>query len=117
MQAHAARGTVIDALRRSCEVQARRRDLRTLGLGGVREGAASCPDLIGGAGGRQRHTPAKFLEAREEFWRVGYFTGHYFHPNTPQLATQDMPALTDHIGVFVHAWEPLCISPENVPDD
>jgi hypothetical protein len=37
--------------------------------------------------------------AGQQFWCVGYFTGHYFHPNTPQLAAQDMPGLIYQIGV------------------
>src|ERR1039457_495094 len=83
------------------KAQARRRDLRTLGLCGLHEGAACCPDLISGAG-RQRHTPANFPQAGEQFWRVGHglsveallfsprYFAHNFHPNTPSLATQDM---------------------------
>jgi uncharacterized membrane protein len=39
------------------------------------------------------------LEADQQLWRVGYFVHHYFHPNTPQLATQDIHGLTDQIGV------------------
>jgi hypothetical protein len=33
------------------------------------------------------------LEAGQQFWRVGYFVYHYFHPNTPLLAAQDMHVL------------------------
>src|ERR1017187_8802604 len=97
MQAQAGGGAVAEALCCSREVQTRRRDLRTLGLCRVRQGAASYPDLIGGAGGRQRHTPANFLQARKEFWRVLYFVHHYFHPNTPLLAAQDIHGLMNHI--------------------
>jgi hypothetical protein len=96
------------------KAQGRRRDLGTLGLCGLHEGAACCPDLISGAD-RQRHTLANFPQAGEQFWRVGhrlsvlsvkallfsprYFAHHYFHPNTPSLATQDIPVSTDHVGV------------------
>src|ERR1019366_7671205 len=88
MQAQVKAG-VAHALRCFREVQARLRNLRTLGLCGVRQGAANCPDLIGGAGGRQLQTTANFFEADQQFWRVDYFVHHYFHPNTPQLAAQD----------------------------
>src|ERR1017187_1743527 len=84
-------GGVAVAHDRCCfrEVQARHRDLRTLGFCGVREGAAGHADLISGAD-RQRHTPANFPQAGEQFWRVGHFAHHYLHPNTPLLAAQDM---------------------------
>ena len=72
------------------KAQARRRDLRTLGSCGVREGAAGCADLISGIGGRQRQTPTNFPQARKKFRHVGHFAHHYFHPNTPLLAAQDM---------------------------
>src|ERR1039458_9513898 len=53
------------------KAQARRRDLGTLGLCAVSQGAAGCPDLISGAD-RQRNTPANFPQAGEQFWRVGH---------------------------------------------
>jgi hypothetical protein len=93
MQAQVETGILQVAPRRFREVCARRRNLRTFGFCGVSQCAAGCADLIGGAGGRQRHTPANFLQAREEFWRIGLFTHHYFHPNTPLLAAQDMHGL------------------------
>src|SRR5450756_224625 len=73
------------------EVPARRGDLRTLGFCSVRQRAAGCPDLVCGAGERQRHTPANFLQAREKFWRVGHrlsvedllFSPRYFAHKLP----------------------------------
>jgi hypothetical protein len=93
MQAQVETGILQVARRCVREVQARRRDFRTVGLCGVRQGAAGCADLVSGAVHGQRHTPANFLQAREEFWRIGLFTHHYFHPNTPLLAAQDMHGL------------------------
>src|ERR1039458_8845019 len=115
-------GAVARALCCFREVPASRRDLRTLGFCGVGQGAAGCADLISGAD-RQRHTPANFPQAGEQFWRVlhrlsvrdllfspRYFAHHYFHPNTPSLATQDMPGLprkgsvspSNHVGRATH---------------
>src|ERR1035437_6223707 len=111
MQAQVETGILQVALCCFREVLACRHDLRTLGFCGVHQGAAGCPDLISGAD-RQRHTAANFPQAEEQFWRVGhrlsvevllfsprYFAHHYFHPNTPSLATQDMPVLIDHFSV------------------
>jgi hypothetical protein len=62
----------------------------------LHQGAAGCPDLIGGAD-RQRHTPANFPQARQQFGRIDYFVHHYFHPNTPLLAAQDVHGLMGHM--------------------
>jgi hypothetical protein len=81
---------VADGLCRLREVQARRLDFRTLGLCRLCQGAAGYAEFVSGARAGQRHTPASFPQAREQFRRVGHFTHHYFHPNTPLLAAQDM---------------------------
>jgi hypothetical protein len=59
----------------------------------VRQRTASYAEFVSGPRAGQCHTPANFLQAREEFWRIGLFTHHYFHPNTPLLAAQDMHGL------------------------
>src|ERR1019366_6356471 len=66
MEAHVG---VAHALCRSREVQASRRNLRTLAFCRVSQGAASCPDLIDGVG-RQLHTPVDFLQTCQQFQRV-----------------------------------------------
>ena len=93
MQAQVETGVLQVAFCRFRKAQACRRDLRTFSFCGVRQGAAGRADLIGGARDGQRHTPANFPQAGEQFWRVGYFVHHYFHPNTPLLAAQDMHGL------------------------
>ena len=48
MQAQIETGVLQVALSRLREVLARRRDLRTLGVCGARQGAAGCADLVSG---------------------------------------------------------------------
>src|ERR1035437_784626 len=63
---------VAHAFRRSCEVQARRRDLSTLGFCGVRPGPAGYANLLGGADRGQLHTPGNFLQTCQQFRCVGH---------------------------------------------
>src|ERR1019366_8900632 len=70
MHAQVGGVAVAHAPRRSCEVQARHRDLGTLGFCGFPQGAAGYADLLGGAGQLQLHTPVNFPQARQQFRRV-----------------------------------------------
>jgi|ERR1017187_2302359 hypothetical protein len=84
------------------KAQACRRDLGTLGLCHLSQGAAGYADLVSGTGEGQGHTPANFPQARQQSRRIGHklsvkallfsprYFAHNFHPNTPSLATQDM---------------------------
>src|SRR5450759_1178448 len=91
MQQQVETGILQDAPRRFREVLASRRDLRTLSLCGVRQGAAGCPDLISGARDGQPHTPANFPQARQQFRRIGHrlsvedllFSPRYFAHKLP----------------------------------